>query len=81
MTDCEINDSRDKKEFRQITLSGYKKSEVKKSLLNSLKNKKIENSCYWCVELICAGHIIDVWEIILFYMSNIIHLGNPKLPI
>ena len=81
MTDNQINDIRTKKEFRQITLSGYKKSEVKKSLLQSLKNKKVENSCYWSAELICAGHIIDLWEIILFYMSNIIHLGNPKLPI
>tara|TARA_A100001015_G_C14916372_1_gene682506 strand:+ start:227 stop:1303 length:1077 start_codon:yes stop_codon:yes gene_type:complete len=81
MNDSEITDIRPAKEFRQTSLSNYKKSDVKKSLITCISNKKIEESCYWSAELICAGHFIDVWEIILLYTSNHIHLGNPKLPI
>ena len=81
MDDNNINDKRTAKEFNGISFSNYKKTLVKKELLNSLDNGKIEHSCNWAVELICAGHYFDLWEIILTYTSKNIHLGNPKLSI
>jgi hypothetical protein len=77
----EINDIRTQPEFKGITLSGYKKTEVRKQLIESLKKKKIEQACHWSAELICAGHYIEVWEIYLHFVCKYIHLGNPKIAV
>ena len=76
-----INDIRTQSDFKGFSFSKYKKTEVRKAFIENMLKGKIEPACNWCCELICAGHFMEVWEIILYYMGKHIHLGNPKLVI
>jgi len=76
-----INDIRSPSEFRGISFSKYKKTDVRDQLLKNMCNGKIEPACYWAAELICAGHFMELWEVIIHYIGKHIHLGNPKLVI
>jgi len=81
MNDSSINDSRTSSDFKNTTFSKFSRSKVRKELLNCINTGNIESSCHWSVELVCAGHYNDLWEIILLYMGRYIHMGNPKLSI
>lgn len=75
----EINDIRQPSQFKGISFSKYKKADVKNELITNMLNGKIEQSCNWAAELVCAGHYLELWDNILYYCSKHIHLGNPKL--
>ena len=77
----EIHDTREISDFKTITFSGYKKTSVSSELTKSIIQGHIESASNWVGELICAGHYLIIWEIIISVVSRNIHCGNPKLPI
>ena len=62
MSKIKINDKRTIKEFKSVTFSKFKKSEVKKELLKCLLSGNIEQSCYWSAEFICSGDFLYLWN-------------------
>jgi len=81
MSKIKIDDKRTIKEFKSVTFSKFKKSEVKKELLKCLLSSNIEQSCYWSAEFICSGDFLYLWNTLFFFTSKYIHIGNPKLPL
>jgi hypothetical protein len=76
-----IDDIRKEADFKGKSFSGYKRADVKKELLKSLLAGKVENSCYWCAELVCCGAFIDIWDVVVVFVGKYVHLANVKLPI
>jgi len=76
-----INDARQPGDFKSVSFSNYKQTAVRSKLIESMINGKVEPACHWCCELICAGHFMDIWEIILHFVGKHIHIGNPKIVI
>ena len=75
----DINDIRTSAQFRGISFSKHKKTDVKTALIDNLLKGKIEPACHWGAELVCAGHYLELWENMLYYCAKHIHVGNPKL--
>ena len=79
-TFAEIDDVREEREFRGITFSKYKLTDVSKALIKALLNSRIEPACNWSAELICAGKFMELWEAIFVFVGKFIHLANPRIP-
>lgn len=77
----DINDIRTPPQFRGFSFSNFKKTEVRKQMVENMKKGRVEPACYWCAELICAGHYLEVWDSIMYFLCKHIHLANPKLAV
>jgi hypothetical protein len=75
----EINDIRTERDFKGISFSGYKLTEVKANLVKCLKENKIEEACYWSAEMVCSAHYIELWDAVIWYYAKHVHIANPKM--
>jgi hypothetical protein len=76
-----IEDIRTEDQFKVMTFSKYKRTDVKREWMNTMNKGLLEACCNWTTELICSGLLLDVWELIFLYSFRHIHRGNPKLPL
>lgn len=76
-----FDDTRTGSDFKGITYSGFKCTIVVQRLADAMMNEKLENACYWCAELMCSGHYMELWETLIQFYCKYIHISNPKLSI
>jgi hypothetical protein len=74
-----INDLRTPTDFRATSFSKFRMTEVRKEFMTAIHASKIEPACYWCAEMVCSGHVADVWEILIQYMAK--YVANPKVAV
>ena len=74
-----IHDTRT--QFRTHTFSNFKKTKVLKELENCIYYQKKEEAFYWTGELMCSGHVLELWNLFFFVLCKYIHINNPKLPL
>lgn len=76
-----INDIRGQDEFAGISFSLFKRSQVKKSLLETIYKGNLEEANYWTAELVCCGCFLELWEVLLEVLGRYIYTANVKLPV
>ena len=60
----------------QVSYSNYKKSDVKKKFTDSLKNKELDNSIHFAVELDMSGEQEYIWNQIIYLYCDYINISN-----
>lgn len=80
---CRVNieDPRQLEHFAGVTFSLYKRSQVKKTMIDAMSKGSIEEANYWGAELICCGCFLELWDALLEFMGRHINTSNPKLPV
>ena len=51
-----IKDTRDHKKFKELTFSGFKKTQVIAAVFKNIEAKKVEGACHWATESIISGY-------------------------
>ena len=73
-----IIDSRKILDFKKYTFCNYKKKDVISTLFKSIQTKQVESACYWFIECIVSGYVLDIWDRIIIFTSKVITINNPK---
>jgi len=75
-----IEDTRFLEQFKDKSFSGFKKTEVIKTLFKSIETGKIENACHWITECMISGYSLEILDKLIAFSSKVVHINNPKLP-
>ena len=74
-----INDTRNAKDFKDKTFSGYKKKDVLTIFQKNILLDDIEQSCHWGCEMLISGYIQDIWNVIFTIYFKFVNIFNPKI--
>ena len=74
-----IHDIRTLKDFKGITICGYKRKDVLNAFQNSIINNKLEDALRWCVEMHSTGLNKQIWDSFKNIYIQYIHINSPKL--
>ncbi len=75
-----IEDTRLLEQFKDKSFSGFKKTEVIKTLFKSIETGKVENACHWITECMVSGYSLEILDKLIALSSKVVHINNPKLP-
>jgi len=75
-----IQDTRYLEDFKDKSFSGFKKSDVIKTLFTSIETGKVENACHWITECVISGYCLEILDKLISFSSKVIHINNPRLP-
>ena len=73
-----IHDIRTQKDFKGITICGYKRKDVLNAYQNSIINNKLEDAIRWCTELHSTGLNNQIWDSLKMIYIKYIHINSPK---
>lgn len=74
----ELRDGREVVDFSGRTFSGCHKTESEKDLSAALSRGDIETAVYRSADLLCAGHVLSVWEVMADFFCRFIGTRNHK---
>ena len=60
------------KRFGKKTITGYKKTDVKKKFIECLENNNAELATRWGIELHCSGNFVHIFKELIEYSGNFI---------
>ncbi len=72
-----VYDMRQVRDFKTVSISGYKKLDICKAFQNALANSNVEEALRWGIEMHCTGMNQKLWEILYNVYLQYIHINNP----
>ena len=67
-------------QYKDVTFSGYKKTQVFQELKKSILKGEIDKACFWAAELDASCFTSELWTKLLLFAAKEINYANPSLP-
>jgi hypothetical protein len=65
---------------KNMTFSGYKKTQVFQQLKKSILKGEVDKACFWAAELDASSYTEEMWNKIMLFACKEINYANPNLP-
>ena len=65
---------------KNMTYSGYKKTQVFQQLKKSILKGEVDKACFWAAELDASCYTEELWTKIILFACKEINYANPNLP-